>query len=67
MEKLLSISLSQMRMRQLMRLLVALSLIVLICVLYIIVKQVSSPLKPNSGRDLSMVNVIYNTAMPGGK
>lgn len=67
MEKLLSVSPSQVMIRQFMKLVVALSLIALICVLYIVVKHVSSPLKPNSGRSLSMVNIINNTATPGGK
>jgi hypothetical protein len=44
-----------------MKALVALSLVVFMIMVYLIVKKVSSPLRPNSGRDVIIVNMLYGS------
>jgi len=61
MEKTRILSSAGICMKPHMKALVALSLVVFMIMVYLIVKKVSSPLRPNSGRDVIIVNMLYGS------
>jgi hypothetical protein len=63
MERIHGISLSHITKDQIIKAIIVVALAVLMGVLNIIVKHIASPLKPNAGRDISMVAIKYDAAI----